>query len=144
MSAGRRSSRRQAVFILYQVDLLKLDVEAGLQREEAEEVGEYARRVVRGVAAERERIDVLLRPHVTGWSLERLGVLERAILRVATYELLMESEVPVAVVIDEAVGLGKRFCSGEAAGLVNAVLAGVAAEARKTEAAEGEGLVGGE
>lgn len=144
MSAGRRSSRRQAVFILYQVDLLKLDVEAGLQREEAEEVGEYARRVVRGVAAERERIDVLLRAHVTGWSLERLGVLERAILRVATYELLMESEVPVAVVIDEAVGLGKRFCSGEAAGLVNAVLAGVAAEARKTEAAEGEGLVGGE
>jgi len=71
-------------------------------------------------------------------------VLERAILRVATYELLMESEVPVAVVIDEAVGLGKRFCSGEAAGLVNAVLAGVAAEARKTEGAEGEGPVGGE
>lgn len=144
MSAGRRSSRRQAVFILYQLDLLKLDVETALQREEGEEVGEYARRVVRGVAAERERIDVLLRPHVTGWSLERLGVLERAILRVATYELLMESEVPVAVVIDEAVGLGKRFCSGEAAGLVNAVLAGVAAEARETEGAEGEGLVGGE
>jgi N utilization substance protein B len=141
--AGRRSSRRQAAFILYQLDLLKLDVEAALGRVEDGEVGEYARRVVNGVEAERGRIDSVLGPHVTGWSLERLGVLERAILRVATYELLMETEVPVAVVINEAVNLAKRFCSGEAAALVNAVLAGIAAEVRASEGEERERPVGG-
>ena len=131
MSAGRRSSRRQAAFILYQLDLLKLDVTAALRRDHNREVGEYARRLVVGVETERGRIDSLLGQHVTGWRLERLGVLERAILRVATYELLVEAEVPVAVVIDEAVNLAKRFCSDEAAGLVNAVLAGIAAEVRE-------------
>ncbi len=143
MSAGRRSSRRQAAFILYQLDLLKLDVEAALRRGENGEVGEYARRLVTGVVAERGRIDSLLGPHVTGWSLERLGVLERAILRVATYELVVEAEVPVAVVINEAVSLAKRFCSGEAAALVNAVLAGIAVEVPTSEAEGLEGPLGG-
>ena len=143
MSAGRRSSRRQAAFILYQLDLLKLDVKAALQRGANGGVAGYARHLVIGVETERGRIDSLLGPHLTGWSLERLGVLERAILRVATYELLAEAEVPVAVVINEAVSLAKRFCSGEAAALVNAVLAGIAAEVRAPGAEELQGPAGG-
>jgi transcription antitermination protein NusB len=124
---GRRSTRRQAVFILYQQDLLGLSAEAALGRVESEELGEYARALVLGVAENREEVDGLLAEHVTGWSLDRLGVLERAILRVAVYELLRQSEVPKAVVIDQAVGLAKRFCSEEAGALVNGILGSVAA-----------------
>ena len=130
MSAGRRSARRRAVFILYQQDLLKLGAEAALRREQDEELSDYARQVVLGTEAEREQIDLLVDQNVTGWSLERLGVLERSILRVAAYELLREIDVPVAVVIDEAVNLAKRFCSGEAGALINGVLGSLAATAR--------------
>jgi N utilization substance protein B len=98
---------------------------------------------VTGVGTDRARIDTAIEPHLRGWALERLGVLERAILRVATHELLAEKEVPVAVVIDEAVDLTKRFCSGEAAALVNGVLSGVAAEVRGSESTNPEGSVTG-
>jgi len=122
MSSGRRSARRQAVFILYQQDLLKLTAVVALSRMDDGEVDGYARSLVLGVATKVEQIDGLLTRHVAGWSLDRLGILERAILRVAAYELLWEREVPQAVVIDEAVTLARRFCSGEASALINGVL----------------------
>lgn len=105
-------------------------------RAEECEVSDYTRRLVMGVGAAQSRIDSAIGRHLSNWTLERLGVLERAVLRVATHELLTEPEVPVAVAIDEAVDLAKRFCSGEAAALVNAVLAGVAVEVRGPEGAE--------
>ena len=126
MAAGRRSARRQAVFVLYQKDLLELTLEAALERIGDAELDPYARALVLGVAQEQVAIDSVLQPHVAGWSLERLGILERSILRLATYELLWEAGVPEAVVIDEAVELAKRFCSDEAGALVNGVLGSLA------------------
>lgn len=122
MASGRRSARRQAVFVLYQQDLLKLTPEAALQRLQATEVDEYALVLVMGVARERSKIDAILQEHVSGWSVDRLGVLERSILRLAAFELLWRPDVPAAVAIDEAVALTKRFCSDEAGALVNGVL----------------------
>ena len=130
MSGGRRSSRRQAVFILYQGDLLKLDAESALERAADEQASEFAREIVRGVQSEQERLDDVLGHHLSGWSVDRLGVLERAILRVAVYEMLEERDVPLAVVIDEAVNLAKRFCSSEAGAFINGVLGGVAKAVR--------------
>ena len=132
MSAGRRGARRQAVFILYQQDLLKLDADAALRRfqDGDGEVTDYARQIVLGAEAERERIDTALCRHVTGWTVERLGVVERSILRVAVYELLAEADVPEAVVVNEAVTLAKRFCSAEAGALVNGILGSLTAETR--------------
>jgi N utilization substance protein B len=130
VSSGRRSARRQAVVILYQQDLLELTPQAALQRVDDAELDRYARELVLGAAGQREAIDGLLEQHVAGWSLERLGVLERSILRLATYELLWEAEVPEAVVIDEAVELAKRFCSDEAGSLVNGVLGSLAVSGR--------------
>jgi N utilization substance protein B len=118
------------VFILYQQDLLKLDAAGALGRSEYGELSDYTRRLVSGVERDGMGIDVLLAGHLSGWSLQRLGALERAILRVAVYELLAEEDVPVAVAVDEAVGLAKRFCSGEAGALVNGVLGGVARAVR--------------
>jgi N utilization substance protein B len=134
MPRGRRSARRQAVFILYQQDLLQLTPEDALTRAGALEVDEYAARLVTGVAEHRHEIDAELEQHIEGWSLQRLGVLERAILRLGAFELLWELEVPSAVVIDEAVGSAKRFCSDEAGALVNGVLGSVARSAGVQEA----------
>ena len=110
-----------------------MDADEVLERTSDEAVDEYAARIVRGVASQGKSIDALLVGHLSGWSLQRLGVLERAILRAAVYELIEEAEIPVAVVVDEAVNLAKRFCSGEAGALVNGVLGSVAAVARPGE-----------
>ena len=126
MSAGRRTARRQAVFILYQKDLLELTSAAALRRVDEADLDPYARSLVLGVDEEREAIDQVLQGHVEGWSLERLGTLERSILRLATYELLWEASVPEAVVIDEAVQLAKRFCSDEAGAFINGILGSIA------------------
>ena len=122
MSPGRRSARRQAVFALYRQDLLGRPWQISGQDNSDTLVDDYARELVLGVGEKHSAIDTVLQPHVAGWSLERLGTLERAILRLAAYELLWEPEVPAAVAIDEAVELTKRFCSDEAAALVNGVL----------------------
>jgi transcription antitermination protein NusB len=119
---GRRTARRQAVFILYQQDLLGLSPQAAIARENEGDVDGYTRRLVLGVAGKKEELDAQLVPHLAHWSLERLGALERSILRLAAYELLHASDVPPAVAIDEAVTLAKRFCSDEAGALINGVL----------------------
>jgi N utilization substance protein B len=126
VQAGRRSARRQAVVILYQQDLLGLSAPDAIGRVQDAEISEYARRLVLGAAAERKTIESAVGAHLAGWSWERLGVLERSILRVAAYELIWEPEVPVAVIIDQAVELAKRFCSAEAGALVNGILGALA------------------
>ena len=134
MPTGRRSARRVAVFILYQQDLLRITAKAALKRSSGPLIDDYARRLVQGIEEHRDEIDRQISANITGWDLNRLGILERAILRVATYELTWETEVPHAVVIDEAVGLAKRFCSVEAGALVNGVLGAVAGTQSETGA----------
>ena len=118
--------------------------EDALTRGEDPHVDGYAAELVRGVALHRREVDEILQTHVEGWSLQRLGVLERAILRLAAYELCWEPEVPPAVVIDEAVGAARRFCSDEASALVNGVLGAVAASTGRpgdeVTRMDGEGL----
>lgn len=126
MAIGRRSARRQAVFVLYQRDLLNLTVEGAFARAaDAGGLAPYAESLVRGVDTHAGDIDAILSTNLSGWTLDRLGILERSILRLAVYEMLWESEVPRAVAIDEAVELAKRFCSDEASALVNGVLGSV-------------------
>ena len=114
------------MFLLYQQDLLGLTTQAAVDRSKGASLDEYARRLVEGVGRRRDAVDEIIGRNITGWDLKRLGILERAILRVATYELVWESEVPEAVVINEAVTLAKRFCSAEAGALVNGILGAVA------------------
>jgi N utilization substance protein B len=133
MPTGRRSARRGAVFILYQQDLLGLTAESAIRRSRSVDVDEYVRRLVLGVGLHRVDLDRLISDNITGWTLDRLGILERAILRIATYELVWEREVPDAVVINEAVALAKRFCSAEAGALVNGVLGALAVSERRLE-----------
>jgi N utilization substance protein B len=90
----------------------------------------YSARLVQRVAAERDRIDQLIAQTTLGWELGRLARVDLAILRLAVAELLEVPEVPVAVVIDEAVELAKRFSTEHSGRFVNGVLASMVDEVR--------------
>ncbi len=119
----RRRARILALQALYQLDGRRApqDVSSFLGEPE-DPTGQLARSLTDSVWQVRADLDEVLQQHLQDWSVERLGMVERAVLRLALYELLHEPEVPVAVVINEAVSLAKRFASKEAGALINAVL----------------------
>ena len=130
MSPTRREERRGAAFLLYQKDLTGGDFRSlfdAYERDNGERVTEFVRAQAEGAWADRDRIDRSIDAAAEGWSAERMAVLERNILRLAVWEL-DRGEVPVAVAIDEAVSLAKRYASPEAATLVNGVLGRIARE----------------
>ena len=87
---------------------------------------DLALRLVHGVDAHREEIDDLLRRFAKGWSLERMPAVDRALLRLATYELLQQPDVPVGVVISEAVELASEFSTDDSGRYVNGILSAIA------------------
>ncbi len=94
---------------------------------------EYADRALRGVAADLEKVDEIIRKASTNWRLERMARVDRNVLRLGTFELLHERDVPRAVILDEAVELAKRFGSEESGAFVNGVLARVATDAGRVD-----------
>lgn len=114
------------MMLLYRADLLKGDVgEAidGFASEHGFAMPAYGAELARGVDARDAELDERIGGLLEGWTLDRLGAVERAILRIGMHEL-EAGEVPPPVVIDEAVELAKRYASPDAAKLVNGVLAG--------------------
>jgi N utilization substance protein B len=82
---------------------------------------------VEGVAEHAVRIDALIDTHASGWSIDRLPDVDRAILRMAVFELLWADDVPDAVVIDEAVELAKALSTDDSPSYVNGVLGAILA-----------------
>ncbi len=128
--AARSKARKRAVDILYEADLRGRDRIELLRERVAESttppVNEHTVRLVEGVAQNAARIDELIGRHAHGWSLERLPDVDRAILRMAVYELLWVDDVPDPVVIDEAVTLAGALSTDESPAYVNGVLGAVA------------------
>jgi transcription antitermination protein NusB len=83
---------------------------------------EMATELVHGVEANRERLDEVIAAHAKGWTLKRMPAIDLTVLRIAGFELLGRPDVPVAVVIDEAVELAKRFSTDDSGKFVNGVL----------------------
>ncbi len=122
---SRGSARKQAVFLLYQHDVTELamaDLEENLQHDRPHPLDDYTRAIIDGVTSNREQIDRMIDDGATGWSVDRIAPLERNILRVAIQELRYRDDIPVAVAIDEAVAMAKRYCQADAAAFVNGVL----------------------
>lgn len=125
-ASGRHQARRNAMMVLYKLDLMHGDATAAIgdwEREHGFTLPAYANELVEAVAANRQRLDELVQEHLQEWSLDRLGAVERTILRIAMQEL-ESAAVPREVAVDEAVELSKRYASPEAARLVNGVLGG--------------------
>jgi N utilization substance protein B len=126
--AARTKARKRAVDVLYEADLRGADPLELLRERVADPsppVPDHAVRLVEGVAAHAGRIDELIGEHARGWSLERLPDVDRAILRMAVFELLWADDVPDAVVIDEAVELARTLSTDDSPAYVNGVLGAI-------------------
>ena len=125
MSAAisRREARRAAVFLLYQWDVTETPLGSLYEGE----VDEYTRRVAEAVAAHADELDARITAASDEWTADRLGAVERNVLRVAIEELDAD-EVPYQVVLDEAVTLAKRYASDDAGRLVNGILGRIVRE----------------
>jgi N utilization substance protein B len=121
---SRRKARRQALFLLYQWDLTGQPL-ASLYQGEPDL---FARMLADAVSAAATTLDERISEASYEWPADRLGTLERNILRIALYEL-EEGTVPAEVAINEAVVLAKRYATDEAARLVNGILSRVHREA---------------
>lgn len=125
--SGRRAARRTALFLLYQWDVTGQPLASLYEGE----IDPFARELAEAVAARAGELDAKLTAASEGWPADRLGAIERNVLRIGIHELEAES-VPMEVAINEAVALAKRYASDEAAGLVNGILGRIARERVET------------
>ena len=121
--SGRRTSRRTALFLLYQWDITGQPLASLYEGE----VDPFARETAEAVAADAAELDRRITEAAEDWTADRLGAIERNILRIALHELDGD-EVPAAVAIDEAVTLAKRYATDDAARLVNGILGRIVRE----------------
>lgn len=128
-SDERTDAREQTIILLYESEQRSISaVELLGDRAVASE--HLTRELVSGVESLRPEIDAEIVANAKGWALERMPALDRAILRLAIFELKARPDVPTAVVIDEAVELAKRFSTDDSGRFVNGVLSAVANRVR--------------
>ncbi len=132
LPGARRRARERALELLYEAETKDLSP-SELLAELPVAPEQYASQLVLGVERHAEEVDGLLSRHATGWAVERMPMVDRCVLRMAAYELLDELEVPVAVVLDEAVELAKTYSTEDSGRYVNGVLSAVAGEVRTNE-----------
>jgi transcription antitermination protein NusB len=128
VTTSRRGARRAALFMLFQWDVTGKPLGSTYEGE----VDEFARETATAVAERADELDRRIDEATEGWPADRLGALERNVLRIGIYEL-EKGEVPHEVAIDEAVRLAKRYASDEAGRLVNGILGRIAREGAASE-----------
>lgn len=123
--SARSKARKRALDVLFEAEQRSapvLEILAGRLAASDPPVSEYTVSLVEGVVAHQERIDELLTTYSQDWSLDRMPAVDRAILRLATFELLGRDDVPDAVVIDEAVTMARTLSTDESPRFVNGLL----------------------
>jgi transcription antitermination protein NusB len=132
--AGTRSaSRRRALSILYEADLLEQPIAEVLDRhldDQEDPLDDYAVELVRGVESLRGELDERIGAAAEHWTIQRMPLVDRNLLRLASYELVARPEVPTAVALDEAIELAKLLSTPDSGRFVNGVLGRVASEVR--------------
>lgn len=137
---NRHRGREVALQVLYAIDLGARSAASDVPRESSFEgvrehfdvpasAADFARGLVDGVVGDLEGLDALIAAHARNWRVSRMAVVDRNVLRLAVHEL-RDTDTPVAVVIDEAVDLARRFGGDASPGFVNGVLDAVAKELR--------------
>ncbi|HEV2370381.1 MAG TPA: transcription antitermination factor NusB [Acidimicrobiales bacterium] len=129
MTGSRRVARERALALLYEAEAKEQDL-AALVADLPVPPDSYALELVEGVAGKAEAIDGLIGRLAPQWPLERMPAVDRNLLRLAVYELAYRPEIPVGVVIDEAIELAKQYSTEDSGRFVNGVLSAAAAEVR--------------
>jgi transcription antitermination protein NusB len=125
----RSESRERALTLLYEAEAKTQTGEATLEALPVA-ADDMATKLVQGVDSHRLEIDELIRKYSRTWTLERMPVIDRSVLRIAIFELLASPEVPTAVVLDEAVELAKSYGTDDSGKFVNGMLSSIAAHLR--------------
>ncbi len=129
--SARSKARKRALDVLYAAEARGVEPTAVLAERlddpEAAPVGPFAEELVRGVAEHTARIDELIAQHAIDWTLPRMPAVDRAILRIAVFELVYAEGVDAPVVIDEAVELAKSLSTDNSPRFVNGVLGQIVA-----------------
>ena len=136
--SARTKSRKRALDVLFSADVRGDGLADALAREEARARANperssswpYAREIVQGVLDHGTEIDERIAGHASGWTLDRMPAVDRAILRIGVWELGHNPEVPVGVAIDEAVEAAKELSTDDSPRFVNGVLSAIAGDVR--------------
>ena len=123
----RRQSREAALQLLYALEIRRTDVSEVLREAWTEtmlfpEIRDFTTTLITGVIRHRDEIDAFIQECSTNWSLERIGMVERNILRFAIYELCFLPDIPPNVTINEAVEVAKKYGTEEAPAFINGIL----------------------
>jgi N utilization substance protein B len=135
--SSRTKARKRALDVLFSADVRQISLVEALEAEAARAASEparaaswlYAREIVDGVIDHNEEIDETIATYARGWTLERMPAVDRALIRIAVWEILFNPDVPAAVAVDEAVEAAKILSTDESAGFVNGILATIASTA---------------
>ena len=128
-TVGRREARERALSLLYEAES-KNETPTDVLVSLPVAPDSFVVDLVSGVGARSSEIDGLISRHAIGWALDRMPAIDRAVLRIATYELLARDDVPTAVVLSEAVELASSYSTDESGKFVNGVLSAIAGEVR--------------
>jgi N utilization substance protein B len=129
VAATRREAREHALSLAYEGEVRSIAARAVLA-ELPVAPDPYAVRLVTGLTEHLAEIDALLARFSEHWTLERMPVIDRTLLRIGTYELVHEAEIPTAVAISEAVELAKQYSTKDSGRFVNGLLSRIAEEVR--------------
>lgn len=140
---ARHKARRRAVDLLFEAEARDIDpadladerIELAARDQAVAPIHAYTRTLVDGIAEELDRVDGTIESYLHDWTLGRLPAVDRAILRVAVWELLYATDVPPIVAVDEAVELAKELSTDDSPGFVNGVLGQVVLVAPQIRAA---------
>ena len=125
--AARSKARKRALDVLFEADQRDRDITEVLAERlripgTQAALPEYAVVLVEGVVAELSRIDELIASYSHGWTIERMPAVDRAVLRIGTWEILFNADVPDAVAVDEAIELARALSTDDSPGFVNGLL----------------------
>jgi N utilization substance protein B len=129
---SRRDARERALSLCYELDVRGSSV-AEMLGEMPVPPDQYAIELVQGIEDHKDELDALIRKFADRWSLERMPVIDRNLLRIATYELAHRPDIPLAVAISEAVELAKRYSTDDSGRFINGMLGRIAEHTRETE-----------
>jgi len=126
---SRRQARELALSLLYEADT-KAAAPRAVLAEFPIDPDPFAADLIAGVGEHQVEVDELIRAFAKDWTLERMPVVDRNLLRIGVYELLQRRDVPTAAVISEAVELAQRYSTEESGRFVNGMLGRIAEEVR--------------
>lgn len=126
---NRRLARELVLQLLYQRELASLEEEVSSDPEEllkgitlTGSAGGFCKELINGVVGHIDELDVIIEPYCEHWSMDRMSVVDRNILRLAVYEIRFLPDIPFKVSIDEAVELAKLFGSDDSGAFINGIL----------------------